>query len=121
MNDHAEIKVVSDVVSKKVSPEYPHSLLIDGVEVASYKTRKEASIVKEILVQQFNIFEDDSLTMIKKAQKLWELFGNIPITDDDKIDQPFLCFHIGEDRFIIWYWFEETFNVSISHLRRLKL
>lgn len=42
----------------------------------------------------------------EKLKSLWLDFGNIPINDDDQIQEPFLNFEAGTDRFEIWEWFD---------------
>ena len=51
---------------------------------------------------------------LKKAKALWKTFEDISIDDDDNIDEPFLNFEKGTNRFEIFHWFEETFNVSVA-------
>jgi hypothetical protein len=48
------------------------------------------------------------------ASLLWGLFGDTPIDEGECIDEPFLHFEKGTDRFDIWHWFEEYFDVSIA-------
>ena len=48
-----------------------------------------------------------------KAEELWKQLGDIPITNQDLIDEPFLHFPIGTEKEEIWHWFEEEFNLSI--------
>lgn len=48
------------------------------------------------------------------AKVLWADLGNIPINDEEEIDEPFLDFEKGTDMHDIWHWFEETFDVSIG-------
>lgn len=48
------------------------------------------------------------------AKVLWADFGDIPINDDEEIDEPFLDFAKGTDMYEIWHWFEETFDISIG-------
>ncbi len=43
----------------------------------------------------------------EKLLKLWKQLGNIPVTNDDEIDMPFLHFDKGTDKMTIWHWFEE--------------
>lgn len=57
----------------------------------------------------------------KLATKLWKKLGDIPIDEDECIDEPFTCppivnFPAGTDREYIWHWFEETFDVSVHSL-----
>lgn len=49
----------------------------------------------------------------KDIHELWELFSICPVNDDDKIEMEFLHFPIGTNRFDIWLWFEETFDISV--------
>lgn len=54
------------------------------------------------------------------AVSLWEDLGNIPIDGNDCIEEEFnaktvgVSFGIGTDRFDIWHWFEDTFNISVA-------
>jgi hypothetical protein len=50
----------------------------------------------------------------EKAKALWGLFGDIPIDNMDCIESPFENFPVGTDRFEIFHWFEETFNLSVA-------
>ena len=49
---------------------------------------------------------------------LWEQLGEIPVDVDDKIEQQFLNFEIGTDKFDIWHWFEDQ-NVEFSVFEKL--
>ena len=49
-----------------------------------------------------------------EARKQWQEFGNIPLTDNDEIDEPFMGFERGTCRFDIFHWFEDTYNVSVA-------
>ena len=51
---------------------------------------------------------------LEKAKELWEELGDIPVNDQEEIDESFLDFEIGTDMYEIWHWFEETFNVSVA-------
>lgn len=50
----------------------------------------------------------------EKAKALWALFGDIAIDDNECIKSPFESFQIGTDRYEIFHWFEETFNLSVT-------
>lgn len=39
--------------------------------------------------------------------ELWELFAEVPVNNDDEIEEDFLCFEAGTSRFDIWHWFDE--------------
>lgn len=54
-------------------------------------------------------------TKLEAAKRLWDKLGDIPLKEDsDNIDEPFLNFEPGDNRFDIWLWFEETFDVSVA-------
>ena len=38
---------------------------------------------------------------------LWDDFSNIPINNDDEIEERFLMFEPGTSRFDVWHWFDE--------------
>ena len=38
---------------------------------------------------------------------LWEKFADIPIDDDECIEEDFHIWEKGTDRFDIWHWFDE--------------
>lgn len=50
---------------------------------------------------------------IKTARDLWADFSDVPINNDDEIEENFLDFPKGTDRFEILRWFEDTFSVSV--------
>ena len=50
------------------------------------------------------------------AQELWAQLGDVPIDDDERIDESFLHFPKGTHREDIWHWFEDTFEVSVAYL-----
>lgn len=39
--------------------------------------------------------------------ELWELFAEVPVNNNDEIEEDFLCFEAGTSRFDIWHWFDE--------------
>ena len=49
-----------------------------------------------------------------KAKRLWAILGDIPINENEEIEEPFEHFSEGEDRLNIWHWFEETFHLSVA-------
>jgi len=51
---------------------------------------------------------------LQRARKHWEELGDIPVDEDDCIEEDFLLFEKGTDKFEIWYWFEEAFHVSVA-------
>lgn len=37
---------------------------------------------------------------------LWQLFRDIPVNENDEIEERFLCFDVGTHREYVWHWFE---------------
>lgn len=52
--------------------------------------------------------------LYERAKELWSKLGDIPINDDEEIEETFLDFPAGTDKFDIWSWFEEQFNLSVA-------
>ena len=46
-------------------------------------------------------------TGLETIQELWDRFSEIPINNDDEIEENFLCFPAGTYRFDVWHWFDE--------------
>lgn len=50
-------------------------------------------------------------------EETWEKFSNVPINNNDQIEESFLHFEAGSSRFEVWHWFEENFDIRvIDHL-----
>jgi len=47
-------------------------------------------------------------------EKFWEMLGDVPVTEDDDLDDDFLIFDKGTDKFDVWHWFEENFDTQIG-------
>lgn len=39
--------------------------------------------------------------------ELWEMFGDIPVNNDDEIEEDFLNFPVGTSKIDVWHWFDE--------------
>lgn len=48
------------------------------------------------------------------AEELWEQLGDIPIDEDECIEEEFIGFQPGTSRYTIWRWFEDTFGPDIT-------
>lgn len=54
-------------------------------------------------------------TNLQIAKELWSRFGDVPMNpDSETIEEEWNGFHPGTFREDIWYWFEETFSVSVA-------
>lgn len=55
-------------------------------------------------------FDDNELEI------LWGIFGDVWINDFDEIEEEFLGFPVGTDRFEIWHWFDEHYSGGVAKL-----
>jgi len=55
---------------------------------------------------------------IDLAKYYWSKLGDVPVNEDDELDEEFqmddVTFGIGTDKFEVWHYFEERFNVSVA-------
>lgn len=51
--------------------------------------------------------ECDENVRLATLPELWKKFGDIPINNDDEIEEDFLSFPAGTSRFEVWHWFDE--------------
>lgn len=85
-------------------------------------TIPESSMSEELVVYWNTVFVEILKLKLKHnlSEKyslfasLWEELGNIPINEDEEIEQRFLIFPIGTCRMEIWHWFENTFDICLG-------
>ena len=51
-----------------------------------------------------------------ELETLWKLFGDVPINNDDEIEEDFIDFPAGTYRFEIWHWFDELYSKGVKAL-----
>lgn len=51
-----------------------------------------------------------------QLRKLWEIFGDVPINNNDEIEEDFLGFPAGTNRFDVWEWFDERYPGGVYSL-----
>jgi PKD repeat protein len=51
---------------------------------------------------------------INEFEKMWNVFNDIPINDNDEIEQEFYYWEKGTDRFAVWHWFDEELPNGIA-------
>ena len=51
-----------------------------------------------------------------QIRELWKLFGDVPINDADQIEEEFLGFPEGTNRFDVWEWFDKRHNGGVYSL-----
>lgn len=58
------------------------------------------------------------MTRIEEARYFWNKLGDIPVNEDDEIDAEFqmndVTFEVGTDKFEIWHYFEEKYDLSVA-------
>lgn len=52
----------------------------------------------------------------KAVESLWLEFGDIPVDENECLEESFLRFPVGTRREDVWHWFEEQFDVSVVDL-----
>ena len=50
------------------------------------------------------------------VQKKWDEFANVPITNDDKLDQSFYLWKKGTDKMLVWHWLDEHYSKGVAAL-----
>lgn len=53
----------------------------------------------------------------EKVEKLWTLFGDTPVNEDDELDEDFLEFIKGTDRMEVWEWFDDIHSRGVAYLQ----
>lgn len=81
-------------------------------------------LTKDEFLKSYSYLTEEEYNLTEKAVRskkemsaikhLWEAFGDIPIDNNDRILEPFCKFCKGTNRFDVWTWFEEEFNVSVA-------
>lgn len=82
---------------------------------------KKGNHLKTVLTDRyFNSYEEalekGLLVALKylRPRILWNKLGDIPIDEQECIEEKFEHFEIGTHRETIWHWFEEKFNLSVA-------
>ena len=53
---------------------------------------------------------------IDELRFLWEQFDDIPINDADEIDEEYMGWPVGTNRFDIWHWFDARWPKGVYNL-----
>lgn len=56
---------------------------------------------------------------LKELQELWDKLGDIPVNNDDEIEEDFLNFPAGTSKFDVWHWFDERCPNGVAEARKL--
>jgi len=49
---------------------------------------------------------------LEELKILWESLGDISVDENEEIEQPFLDFEIGTNKYYIWKWFDEQYPLK---------
>ena len=76
-------------------------------------------ILEEKMLEYLAFFEKKGIVIEREAKlsyvtKLWDKLGDIPCNDDEDIEEEFLHFPVGTQRYEIWHWFESKFDLSVA-------
>ncbi|MBP2098836.1 hypothetical protein [Enterococcus rivorum] len=56
-----------------------------------------------------------------KLEEMWSDLGDIPIDDNECIEETFDDFPVGTHREEIWHWFDEHYNGGVVKLFHVSL
>lgn len=65
----------------------------------------------DIYLLQMNQFYN----MKTSFEQAWSELGDIPVDEEDRIEEDFMHFPAGTDKLDIWHWFEETYNITLGN------
>lgn len=52
----------------------------------------------------------------KEIEELWGKLSNIPIDENEDIEEEFLHFPVGTNREDIWHWFDKQHSKGVAYL-----
>lgn len=52
-------------------------------------------------------------------KQLWDKLSEVPINNNDEIEEDFMCFPAGTDRLDVWHWFDDRCENGLSDLQLL--
>lgn len=50
---------------------------------------------------------DDEKYNLQTLKKMWDKFSDIPVNNDDEIEEDFELWEAGTNKYDIWHWFDE--------------
>ena len=53
---------------------------------------------------------------MKEFNELWSQLKEVPVNNEDELESDFLHFEAGSDKFEVWAWFEETFDITLGEI-----
>lgn len=105
----------SNIASKQYDKKIEMLKTLDFIEDVEPNGVERVAILMKKENLNLEIFSN-----LANAYKVWELLGDIPIDEDENIDENFVLkefeveFEKGTSYFEIWYWIEKQFDISIG-------
>lgn len=50
----------------------------------------------------------------EEISELWDDFGDIPVNEDEEIEEDFHIWKAGTDKYDIWHWFDAKFENGLG-------
>ena len=66
----------------------------------------------EQLMKRLTPFSKDEKREI--AEVIWQELGDVPVDDDNRLDEDFFIWTKGTDRYVVWSEIEQLYDVSIG-------
>lgn len=82
----------------------------DFNKVNCLSCRSEIEVDSNLTLQKLN-----TLTP-RQVKHLWEMFADTPINNMDEIEEPYLIWKKGTNRFDIWKWFDQQHPNGVASL-----
>ena len=66
-------------------------------------------LIADILGLRFSLVgkKIDDLLTLEELENLWDEFADVPIDEDECIDEDFYILGKGTDKYHIWHWFDD--------------
>lgn len=111
--EREELIVINDGVVESI---YSDS----NLEITVYDRCSDQDILTSHKASVRDIDIETNMQNLKTARFWWSILGDTPVDSNGNIEEPVTLmdadFKEGTDREEIWYWFEDTFDISLHSL-----
>lgn len=83
-------------------------------KIMDFPEEKSLNIQMDLIGDNSISWGEMSELQNKSAEDLWEELEDVPIDEEENIDEDFYSFTKGTSRYEIWSWFEEAFGLSVA-------
>lgn len=84
--------------------------LLAAMDLLDKETNILVALAEQISEEQLEKLTDSQLEI------LWNRFSDIPINQKDELEEDFLIWKIGENRFSVWQWFDKYHSKGVDFL-----